>query len=95
MNTLDDPQAFADALYNALGEDGDPRIIHHAPAQLAAFEAAMTALKERYPQDIGFAGPVTVADEAGFTWANACHEAGIKFGIAAETLRRSLLDPAG
>jgi len=33
-------------------------------------------------------------DEAAGNWASASHEAGIRFGIAAETLRRSLLAAA-
>ncbi len=94
MSTLDNPQAFAEELYSALGADGDPRVIHHAPAQLAAYQAAMRVLKERFPEETGLDGPVTVADEAALAWANASHEAGIRFAIAAEQLRRSLLAAA-
>ncbi len=91
---LDDPERFAAELYSHLAGGGERRVWEHAAAEYRAYEAAMRVLKERSPQDTGLDGPVTVADEAALAWANASNVAGIRFGIAAEQLRRSLLAAA-
>ncbi len=83
---LADPVAFAARLFAVLAADGAPDGLATEGAAYAAYAAAVRALQEHPASHT-----VTVVDEAAHTWAGACHEAGIRFGIAAEQLRRSLV----
>ncbi len=91
---LDDPVAFAHELFSVLAAAGEARILNPAAMASQAFKDAISTLKQAHPGEVGVGLPVTIADEAGFDWASESHEAGIRFGIAAETLRRSLLAAA-
>ncbi len=88
---LDDPVAFAHELFSVLAAGGDARILDPAATAGQSFKDAIQALKRLHPEEVGVGLPVTIADEAAGNWASASHEASIRFGIAAETLRRSLL----
>lgn len=88
--TLDDPVAFAHALYGDLAAGGDPRLVTPTPTSYGAFVSAVRRLAELLPEETGYGGAVAAVDEAGHTWANTNHAAGVAFGVAAERLRRSL-----
>jgi hypothetical protein len=88
--TLDDPVAFAHALYGHLAADADPRVCDPASADGDIYKSAFEVLRARYPQEAAFGGGLTALDEAAMTWTGASHAAGIAFGIAAERLRRAL-----
>jgi len=89
---LDDPEKFATHLYAELCAAGERRILNPASTAGQVFKDAIQTLKQAHPESVGFGLPVTLADEAGYDWASESHAAGIAFGVAAETLRRSLLN---
>ncbi len=86
---LADPVAFAERLFSVLAADGAPDGLATESAAYAAYTAAVRALQEHPASDT-----ISAVDEAAHTWGGACHTAGVAFGIAAETLRRSLLAAA-
>ncbi len=94
---LDDPVAFARHLYSELAAAGEARILESAPAAYRGFQDAVRALRAA---DLAAAsdgpgdGPVEHVVMAAHDWAGESHGAGIAFGVAAETLRRSLLAAA-
>ena len=91
---LDDPVAFAHHLYGELAAAGEARIVEAAPAAYMVFQAAVRALRA---VDLAAAadgpgdGPIEHVTMAAHDWAGESHAAGIAFGVAAGTLRRSLL----
>ncbi|MDP9354401.1 MAG: hypothetical protein M3R02_03820 [Chloroflexota bacterium] len=90
---LDDPAAFAHALYSELAAAGEPRLLEFAPVAYQAFMAALRAVKAAGPAPVE-GETVERLDVAAHDWASACHAAGIEFGAAAEALRRSILASA-
>ncbi len=90
---LDDPSKFAHELFSELAVAGDPRVVESAPVAYQAFMAALRAVKAAGPAPVED-GTVERLDVAAHDWASTCHAAGVEFGIAAETLRRSLVASA-
>ncbi len=88
---LDDPERFAAHLYAELAAAGEAHVLNPAATASQAFKDAISTLKRAHPDEVGVGLPVTIADEAGFDWASESHAAGVRFGVAAETLRRALL----
>ncbi len=88
---LGDPVSFANHLYSTLAADGIPDAMSTETDAYRAFVVAIRALSERHPDEALMGGTITTADEAAHTWAGEVHAAGVRFGVAAETLRRSLL----
>lgn len=91
---LDDPAAFAAELYSQLAAGGDMRVVAPARAEADAFDAAIERLAALHPELNGFEGPIAMVSEIGGAYACAEHAAGIRFGVVAEQLRRSLLAAA-
>jgi hypothetical protein len=92
-HALDDPEAFALRYYGALDAVADRLQAACAPEEGAVFQAAMEALSALHPDEAAGGCPVGVAHDAGNDWALAAFEDGIRFGVAAEAVRRSLLTP--
>ncbi len=88
---LDDALAFARELYSNLGADGEPRVLGATGPAYEAYRVALQTLEQRPPDAPVTTAQIVALDEAAGNWASASHEAGIRFGVAAEQLRRSLL----
>ncbi len=88
---LDDATKFAAELYSNLGADGEPRVLDPAGPAHEAYQVALQALEQRPPDAPVTTAQIVALDEAAGNWASASHEAGIRFGVAAEQLRQSLL----
>jgi hypothetical protein len=91
--TIKDPDAFAKELYGELAADCDPAspVCGFAKPEFAAYEAALGALKAGEAPD---EHRLAALDEAVMGLAHASHEAGIRFGVSTEALRRRLLGEA-
>lgn len=89
---LDDPIAFAHELYSNLARDGDERLINPPRADYARYKAAIRAARALHSGGTGAEHPDELADEAAHAWAAESYAAGVEFGVAAEQLRRSILD---
>jgi len=93
---LDDPIAFAEDLYGTMGVVDDPRVHTHAPREYAAFKAAYGALcvalgaESGSDAGLGCEHPAVLMDERAAAWAGKAFFDGVRFGIAADQLRRSL-----
>ena len=87
---LDDPLAFARAVFEQTLED-DPRLARHAPAEFAAYDAALDRLKQLHPEYVCFGQPLSELDEAVLAWGDGVFAEGMRFALEAERLRRSLL----
>jgi len=75
------------------------QLIVHAPREYRAYKAAHARLVADYPAAVGFERPLTTLDERAIEFAGEAFWDGVRFGIAADQLRRSLLaihagDPA-
>ncbi len=91
---LDDPIAFAEDLYGTMGVVDDPRVHTHAPREYAAFKAAYGALcvalgaESGSDAGLGCEHPAVLMDERAAAWAGKAFFDGVRFGIAADQLRR-------
>jgi len=85
---LDDPVAFAEDLYGSMDDSLD---YTHAPREYAAYKAAHRALCAVLGAAIPCDHPAHLMDEAAHAWNGAAFLNGVRFGIAAEQFRRSLL----
>ncbi len=91
---LDDPGAFAEDLYGTMGAAEDPRIYTHAPREYADFKAtyrALCAALDALGAPIPCDHPVHLMDERAHAWAGEAFFDGVRFGLAADHLRRSLV----
>ncbi len=84
MVKISDPQAFAAELNSALTL-ADGRFLDYAPTRRQAFLDTLSRLKDSCPAEV-----LAAVEESAETWADAAHEAGIRFGVAAEGTRRAL-----
>ncbi len=91
---LDDAVAFAHELYSDLAADGEPRILDTTGRAYQDYRVALHAVESPPPDAPVSPAQVAALDVAAGDWASACHAAGVEFGVAAETLRRSLLASA-
>lgn len=92
--SLDDPAQFAQELSALLAGVGeDPRLTSPAPAQYTEYRAALAALRERHPEEAAFDAPTRTLDEAAHAWSGESYAAGVAFGAAAESVRRTMVDP--
>ena len=93
-NTLDrgDPADFAEHLYDKLTGLLPDEFSSHAPADYATYLAARAALSQTHPElaTAGVGHPLTDLDEAAHAWADKAFMAGVRFGVAAAELRRTL-----
>ena len=90
---LDDPLAFAQAVFEQALED-DPRLARHAPAEFAAYDAALAELKRLHAGEGGAADPLELLDEHALAWGQAAFWEGARFALEADRLRRALLATA-
>lgn len=90
----DDPVAFAEDLYGTMGAADDPRLLTHAPRRYAAFKAASRALRdalEARGEAVPYDRPAALVDDRAMAWATDAFIDGVRFEIAADQLRGSLL----
>ncbi len=89
---LDDPLTFATRLYDAVGRivpDDDTRV--HGTATYTKLEQAFLALRAALPDPSPEVDRLlTAAENLGLAAANR-HDDGLRFGVAAECLRHSLV----
>lgn len=92
---LDDPIAFAHELYSLLAAGGDRRLLIANPTAYKAFDGAVNVLQAAVLSDQPVDERlVCEVDALAYELATDQHSVGVEFGVAAEQLRRSLLDGA-
>ncbi len=92
---LDDPISFARELYNLLAAGGDGRIVGGKVAAYTPFNRAIEALQSALLADQPDAARLLCeVDELGINLASLEHARGVEFGVAAEQVRRGILDGA-
>jgi len=85
------PVAFAQSLYSDTAELFPDQLIVHAPREYRAYQAAYARLVADYPAAVGFERPLTTLDERVLEYAGEAFWDGVRFGIAVDQLRRSVL----
>ena len=90
-----DPTAFAEHLHDQLTQatEADRFLRFDAPA-FANYQTALARLRALCDEGLDATQAVEALDEAAYELASRAHAAGIRLGVEAESLRRSLLDLA-
>ena len=87
-----DPLAFAEHLHYQLVQATEAdRLLEFDPPSFARYQAAMARVRALHAEGLDVTHPVEQLDEAAHDWVNRAHTAGVRFGVEAESLRRSLL----
>jgi hypothetical protein len=87
---LADPLAFARQLW-AEACDADSTLVAHAPEAFATYAASLADLTARHPEEATFDQPLDRLADAVGAWGVAVFDEGVRFGLEAERLRRTLL----
>jgi len=88
---LDDLVAFAEDLFSRMGATADPRISTFTPRQYAAYKAALKALSDAIDAESPAERAVDRLDTEALSWAGDAFFEGVRFGLATDHLRRTLL----
>jgi len=88
--SLTDPREFAERLWSSLCSSTQPRVCSHAPREFAALECASEVFMRALPTKelrVQFGE----LEELAMSYATESYFEGIRYGIAADAFRRSLL----